>query len=221
LTDQSFNASQAADFENDSCETLERKLSSQFDTVQRYAKNAYLAALLYPPKGKPLTVLQDFEQRQSYSLGQNAVATLSTDIKYAGHRSLKMIGTGSDWPSVEVYLNRRPVDLGLYNQLCLWVYDTVGSNTLGLTLIDSTNSRDQVWSHWAGACDTPRTEQDQWVRICFNLSAFDQQNVHLDAAARVEIEMRSDGDYYFDDIRVVGGPTVHLPFVLKSEPHVH
>jgi hypothetical protein len=155
------------------------------------------------PSSVPATLLQDFEYEDSYYEVFQANASLSTEITHTGNSSLKMTGIGGEWHTVGAYLYNRPLDLTSFSRICIWVYDdTNGNNTMGLRLLDKFGGSWEVWSDWLNACDTTHTQLNSWVRMCFNLAVFDQDQVDLSALAKVQMCMYSNGDYYFDDITV-------------------
>ncbi len=145
------------------------------------------------PQSVPATLLQDFEYEDGYFAAFQAEASLSTEVKYSGNSSLKMRGTGGEWHTVGAYLYHRPLDITTANQICVWVYDTVGRNTVGLRLVDKYGSNQEVWSN-------NRTQLSKWKLMCFSLSDFNQ--VDLAVLAKVQMTMYWDGVYYFDEITV-------------------
>lgn len=153
-----------------------------------------------PPPPPPSLMLQDFEFEGSFYEVWQVEATLSNEIVHSGNNALRMTGTGGEGEgqTVGVHLNDQPVDLTAYDQICLWVYDTVGNNSLELRLVDSENASQTVWSDQDNAANTPFTRQNAWVQICFNLAEFDQ--VDHSALNDVEIYMFHTGDYYIDEI---------------------
>jgi beta-galactosidase len=165
------------------------------------------------PSNVPAALLQDFEYEDSYYEGHQANTSLSTEIKYSGNSSLIMTGTGGEWHTVGVYLYNRPANVNPYGKICIWVYDTVGTNTMGLRLLDTDGASQTVWSDAENACDNPQTRRNSWVRMCFNLTLFNQ--VDLSALNKVQLTMFWDGVYYFDDITIV--PLLaYLPLIMRA-----
>ncbi|MFO8089954.1 MAG: glycoside hydrolase family 2 TIM barrel-domain containing protein, partial [Desulfatiglandaceae bacterium] len=145
------------------------------------------------PQSVPDTLLQDFEYEDSYYAAFQAEASLSIEVKYSGNSSLKMTGTDGEWHTVGAYLYQRPRDITTANQICIWVYDTVGRNTVGLRLVDKYGNNQEVWSN-------SRTQLNKWKQMCFNLSDFDQ--VDRSVLTKVQMTMYWDGVYYFDELTV-------------------
>jgi beta-glucuronidase len=164
------------------------------------------------PASVPTTVLQDFEYEDSYYEAKQASVSLSTEVKYNGSSSLQMTGIGGEGHTVGVYLYHRPININSYSKICLWVYDTIGNNTLELGLLDVNGSSQEVRSNLENACDNPNTRKNSWVQMCFNLAIFNQ--VDLSALNKIQMTMYLDGIYYFDDIIVV--PIVYLPVVVLN-----
>lgn len=170
---------------------------------------------VYPtsqPTNVSSMVLQDFEYEDSHYGVDQVDTSLNNAIKHRGNSSLQMTGTGGTWHTMGAYLYHRPVNVSSRSKLCLWVYDTVGSNTLELGLLDADGLSQAIWSDWENACDNPNTQQNSWVRMCFNLELFDQ--VDLTSLNKIQITMYRNGTYYFDDFIVV--PMLYLPFVVGT-----
>jgi beta-galactosidase len=164
------------------------------------------------PSNEPATLLQDFDYEDSYYEVYQANADLSTEVKHSGNSSLRMTGTGGDWHTVGAYLYNRPANVNPCGKICIWVYDTVGTNTVELRLLDTAGTSQPVWSDAENACDNPKTQLNSWVRMCFNLAIFDR--VNLSALNKIQVTMFWDGAYYFDDIVIV--PTVYLPLTTHA-----
>ena len=158
---------------------------------------------LIPPH--PPGLLQEFEQEGSYYEAHNADASLG-DVAHSGSSSLKMSGGSGEWHKVGAYLYDRPINATAYEQICLWVYDTAdvapADNSMEMFLVDANGDEQNTWSDWASNPSNPRTVQDTWVRMCFNLSAYDL--IDLSALDSVQMGMYWGNTYYFDDIEATG-----------------
>jgi beta-glucuronidase len=151
------------------------------------------AYTLAQPSAIPPKLLQDFEYEDSYYEIWQARASLDSAIKHSDTRSLKMTGTGGEWHTVGIYLYNRPIDASIYTNICVWVYDTIGANTLGLRLVDKYGMSQELWS-------TDQSVKTMWTQFCFKLDDFNQ----IDRATLTKAQLTTywDGVYYFDDIRL-------------------
>jgi glucosylceramidase len=93
---------------------------------------------------------------------------------WAGSRSLKATGTGGPWHTVGIYPAGGPADLRTVDRLCLRVNDQTGTsgNTLAVKLVDIHGVRQEVWSDDAAAGLNSLTSSGEWVKLCWQTSAF-------------------------------------------------
>ena len=142
----------------------------------------------------PLGMLQEFEDASAFFPIYNVTPTLSS-IAYAGLSSLQTEGNG-EWHTTGVNLYNSPVDTTIYSQLCIQVRDSGGGgNTIGLKLVDGTNTNQELWSDVFG---NSTTVTDEWVEMCFDVAAYD--SVDLTDIATVELTTYWGDPYYFDNL---------------------
>ena len=146
------------------------------------------------PGSVPAGMLQDFEYPDCFYNVFQVTGELTTEQVQEGSYSLKMTGTGGEWHTIGAYLYNRPIDATGYNQICVWIYDTVGRNTVGIRLHDQNNNNKEVWSR-------TRTQKDRWKLICLSLSDF-ADVVDLTTLTRVQLTMYWDGVYYWDHLHL-------------------
>jgi glucosylceramidase len=158
-------------------------------------------------------VLQEFEAEGTYYEVWNATATLSNTARF-GTYSLAMTGSG-DWHTVGAYLNNHPVDARSFGDLCFWVYDTTGSNTVALKLVDSNGANQEIWSD---TFPTPGTTTlNDWVQLCADVSAF--TNVDLSALDSVQFTAFPGGTFLFDQITAtMPGVNIRKSVALTQDP---
>jgi glucosylceramidase len=147
----------------------------------------------------PAGILQSFESEGTYYSDYQATASLSTEVAYSGSSSLKSFSESGEWHTVGAYLNDRPINAAGFESICLWVYDTTAAdNTMGFRLIDASGASQEFWTDHAAIGSNPKTAQNTWVQMCFQLSAYTL--VDLTSLDRVQVAMYWPGVYYFDDI---------------------
>ncbi|MFO7679176.1 MAG: glycoside hydrolase family 30 beta sandwich domain-containing protein [Chloroflexota bacterium] len=160
-----------------------------------YTGNSGSASASFVVAALPLGMLQEFETEGSFYDVWNATNSLS-DNAYGGLKSLQMTGSG-EWHTVGAYLYNHPIDATIYDQLCFQVQDSGGSgNTIGLKLVDGTDAKQEIWSNVFG---NPTTVLNEWVEMCFDVSAYDQ--VDLTNLDSVQLTTFWGDPYYFDNIR--------------------
>lgn len=148
------------------------------------------------------TLLLDFATPDGIFARSNAEAIIGT-IAHTGNGSLQSHSAGGNWHVVGA--NFVPtLDLSGYARLCFAVYDATegdaSGNTIGLRLTDSLGGTEERWTDHDGVGTNPRTSRDEWVQMCFNLSAFSE--VDLTRLMAIEFNSYWAGDTYFDSVIV-------------------
>lgn len=146
------------------------------------------------PANVPSGVLQDFEYADAFYNVWQEQGQLTTEKAKAGSWSLKMTGTGGNYHTIGAYLYGRPVNTTGKSNVCVWIYDTVGQNTVGIRLIDSAGSNKEVWT-------TSRTQKNRWKLMCLPLASF-SDIVNVAAVAKVQLTMYWNGVYYWDHLHL-------------------
>jgi beta-glucuronidase len=146
------------------------------------------------PASIPSGVLQDFEFADSFYNIWQEQGQLTTEKAKVGSWSLKMTGTGGDYHTIGAYLYGRPVNTTGKTNVCVWIYDTVGQNTVAIRLIDSAGNNKEVWT-------TTRSLKNKWKLICLPLSSF-SDTVNLTKLAKVQLTMFWNGVYYWDHLHL-------------------
>jgi hypothetical protein len=90
-----------------------------------------------------------------------------------------------------------PIDLSSARTFSVWVYDTVGDNTVQLKLCDANGCPGRVWSNDASGSEA-KADRDQWTKITWPTSVF--TTVTRSAITHIEIYEWNDGLYCFDTI---------------------
>ena len=129
----------------------------------------------------------------------------ATDIVHSGSRSL-MTETGDEWGGA---IGIQPVskdgyaDLSKAKKVSIWVYDTIGNNTIQLRLKDvegnggSGNDNNFLWS-------TKSTKKDAWTQIKWSLNKYPKvEDLDLTKISVLEIYLPKAGVYYLDDLELV------------------
>ncbi|HMX44043.1 MAG TPA: glycoside hydrolase family 30 beta sandwich domain-containing protein, partial [Elusimicrobiota bacterium] len=150
-------------------------------------------------------LLLDFETTDGTFSSYNADA-LSGELAHSGAASLWSASTSGEWHTVGANFSPVPLNLTAYQKLCFWVYDTTDSgsgladNTIAIVLTDSQGNDEEHWTDHAGVGVNPKTIRNEWVQMCFNLSAFPE--VDLSRLLKIEFTTYWAGDVYFDEVTV-------------------
>mgnify|MGYP001111364038 CR=1 FL=1 len=145
------------------------------------------------PDSVPAGILQDFEYPDSFYNVFQAEGELDTAKVYSGQYSLKMVSTGDTYHTIGVYIYNRPVDVSSYSSVGVWIYDTVGQNTLEIRLTDSHGDTQAIWTN-------QRSLKNRWKLISNSLASYTQ--VDLTKIIKIEFCEYWEGTYYFDDAKV-------------------
>ena len=142
------------------------------------------------------TVLQDFEQGNGtegfdvfnwdYGKAQGAVQSEKT---YHGSQALKTEGD-----KFGINLSKREFNISGYDKVFIYVYDTVGNNTLEFELRDMEGKTAKIWS-------VERSQKDKWKRVALPLEYF-RGKINLKRLKNAEFYEWNRGTYYFDDFGV-------------------
>lgn len=165
------------------------------------------------PTPHPPGLLQGFEEEGTYYEVWQATASLGS-IAHGGTTSLQSTSTSGTWHTVGAYFDNHPINVTALDYICLWVYDTTpnANNTLGFRLFDATGASQEYWSDHSPIGTNPRTRKNEWVQMCFKLSAYTL--IDLSRLDRAEMCMYWAGTYYFDDI-TAGPHRLFLPTVMR------
>ncbi len=142
------------------------------------------------------TVLQDFEEDNgtaghdvyTWDYGK-AKSAVQSDRVFRGKRSLRASGD-----KFGINLSRREFDVSGYDKVFVYVYDTVGDNTLEFELHDMDGSSAKVWS-------VERSEKNEWKRVAVPLEYF-RGKINLKRLKKAEFYEWNTGLYYFDNFGV-------------------
>jgi hypothetical protein len=105
-----------------------------------------------------------------------------------------MTGTGRRLPHHRAYLYGRPVNTTSKTNVCVWIYDTVGQNTVAIRLIDSAGNNKEVWTN-------DRSLKNKWKLICISLSSF-SDTVDLTSVVKIQLTMFWNGVYHWDHLHL-------------------
>ncbi|MCB9134375.1 MAG: hypothetical protein H6636_03045 [Anaerolineales bacterium] len=150
-------------------------------------------------------LLLDFERLDGTFSSYNADA-LSGNLAHSGAASLLNASVSGEWHTIGATFSPMPLDLTAYQKLCFWVYDTTDSgsgaadNTVAIKLTDGLGNDEEHWTDHVGVGINPKTIQNEWVQMCFNLSAFTE--VDLSRLLQLEFTTYWAGETYFDEVTV-------------------
>jgi hypothetical protein len=108
-----------------------------------------------------------------------------------GSRAVSMIAA-SGGGTIGLYPSASSRDISAVALFSVWVYDTQGSNTLELRLVDSSGNSKAAYSSNAAV-------KDQWTQLIWPLTYY-SGSVNLAAIKSVQLYEYNAGTYYFDDI---------------------
>jgi len=139
-------------------------------------------------------ILQDFEAGNgtegmdvySWDSGK-AKAEVQSERANFGARALRT--QGDYWG---VNFNKREVDLSGYKYLFVWIYDTVGDNTIEFTVADMSEKEAKCWT-------SDKSKKNEWAKITINLDQFRNQ-VDLKKVRNIRFYEWNPGTYYIDDL---------------------
>ena len=152
-----------------------------------------------------LTTVQGFEAEETYYSDYQADLSLSTEIVHEGASSLMVASESGEWHAFGAYPSERPLDVSGYDALCFWIYDTStlsdtgpANATVGVSLIDVNEVKDEVWTDHLAAGGNPTTQFEEWTQMCINLDAY--LVADLTQIDRIQLVVYWAGTYYVDDI---------------------
>lgn len=129
----------------------------------------------------------------------------AADIVHSGSRSL-MTETGDEYGgTIGIKLASKDdyVDMSKAKKISIWVYDTIGNNSIQLRLKDiegnggSGNDDNFLWS-------TKSTKKDAWTQIKWSLNKYPKvEDLDLTKISALELYLPKPGVYYLDDLELV------------------
>jgi hypothetical protein len=142
------------------------------------------------------TVLQDFESGNGTEKidvftwdYDKAQSTVQTEKAMRGTQALRTQGD-----KFGINLSKREFDISGYDKVFIYVYDTVGDNTIEFELRDMYGKTAKVWSN-------VRSAKDKWKRVAVPLEYY-RGKINLKRFRNVEFYEWNKGTYYFDDFGV-------------------
>lgn len=152
---------------------------------------------------------QNFELGTGFTAGTNAtVASDSSSESTLGTKSVKLTVSSSADPSTTLRcVNAAPQSGGTfdttgYSYLDFFVKDTVKSNTIKVTLVDTNNNVSSLWTSTGSVLNV-------WTKISVPLGSF--SGVNLSAIKEIRLGEWNKGTYYFDDIYMSQFDTDSIP----------
>ncbi|MDD5492472.1 MAG: CIA30 family protein [bacterium] len=121
--------------------------------------------------------------------------SLETSTVYNGIRALKATGGGTVGINIVNYTSAG-IDIFARKTFYVFVYDTVGNNSVELRLTDVNGGTKALWSSGTAV-------QNEWTFISWNLSDF-SGTVDLSKIKNIQLYEYNTGTYYFDDVGVDG-----------------
>lgn len=148
------------------------------------------------PRPEAETVLQDFEKNNgtekfdvfTWDYGQ-AQSAVQSEVIYHGSQALKSQGN-----KFGINLSKREFDISGYDKVFVYVYDTVGDNTIEIELHDMDGASAKIWT-------VERSDKDRWKRVALPLEYF-RGKINLKRLKNVEFYEWYKGTYYYDDFGV-------------------
>jgi len=161
-----------------------------------------------PPVSSSLW-FQNFEAGSGYSAGIGASVAASTDsANSGGAKSVRLNVNASGDPGTTNNNVKVTPQAGLTadatgkNVLSFFVKDTHGSNTVRVTIVDSSNAE---WNGWT----TESSVLNQWKKISLPLSAV--TGINKAAIKEIRFGEWNSGTYYIDDIYLDGTSSDAIP----------
>ncbi len=127
--------------------------------------------------------------------------TFETSTIHNGTRALKATGGGTVGVNLVNYTSAG-IDISARQNLYVFVYDTVGNNSVELRLTDVNGGTKALWSNGAAS-------QNEWSFVTWNLSDF-ASTVDLTKIKDIQLYEYNPGTYYFDDVGVESSLTPDL-----------
>jgi hypothetical protein len=127
--------------------------------------------------------------------------TFETSTIHNGTRSLKATGGGTVGINLVNYTSAG-INISARQNLYVFVYDTVGNNSVELRLTDVNGGTMALWSSGTAS-------QNEWSLITWNLSDF-ASTVDLSKIKNIQLYEYDSGTYYFDDVGVESSLTPDL-----------
>lgn len=160
------------------------------------ATNAGPDAVIAKARPEAETVLQDFEsgngteQFDVYTWDYNkAHSVVQSEKVLNGSQALKTEGD-----KFGINLSKREFNISGYDKVFIYVYDTVGNNTIEFELRDMEGKTAKIWS-------VERSRKDKWKRVALPLEYF-RGKINLKRLRNAEFYEWNKGTYYFDDFGV-------------------
>jgi beta-galactosidase len=129
--------------------------------------------------------------------GASSTAARSATQAHAGSYSVEYIHGGAGGANANVVITPESGAASINltangeTKLVFWVYDTQGSNTVNVKIIDSLANQANVWT-------TASSTQNSWTEFTMNLSDF--TGVNMAQVASIEFIEWNPGTYYIDDV---------------------
>lgn len=162
------------------------------------------ACSFYVQASERQTLFQDFEgSLDVVSAGDNAKVSVTSERFYTGTKALKYEVKSSGDPEttnamLTIDSGNSPVDVSDCTHLVIWLYDTQGSNTLKVGLIDKNGVKSSL--EWKRTQSSPNggTIHNHWTEYSIPMSDF--SGVDKTAVSKVVIGEWNQGVYYVDNI---------------------
>ncbi len=137
------------------------------------------------------TIFSELKQKFWWTWNADS-SKISTEVVHSGFYSFNSIcAAGGGTIIIPPENGLSSVDLSKASNFNIWVYDTVGNNTLELNLKDITGEQEK---HWSSASSV----SNNWTLISIPLSNY--KTVDLTCIKDIEIYEWNPGSYYFDDL---------------------
>ena len=172
------------------------------------------------PPAPPSTSIwyNSFEGGTGYSAGSGATVSLNnSSANSGGAECVKMALSSSNDPGtsgncvVITPESGSSLDVSAEGYLSFFVKDTVGANTVKVTITDKSNA---VWSGWT----TAQSVQNQWTKISVPLSSV--SGINESAISSIKLGEWNSGTYYFDDVYFSVNASDGIPAFLSSYPPI-
>ena len=150
-----------------------------------------------------LTPAQGFEADNTFYSDYQADVSLG-DVAHSGKTSLMATYAEGEWHAFGAYPETRPMDVSGYDAVCFWIYDTTANNdgaaanTVGVSLIDATGAKSEIWTDNADGGPNNKTVKDEWTQMCIQLSAY--TGIDMKQIDKIQFALYWAGTYYVDDI---------------------
>ncbi|GEM_PF-5036601 len=170
----------------------------------------FSALYFYTGETAPSEVMfQDFEEGNGtpgayfWDVWQGS-SMFEASTVHGGERSVRMTaGENGGTIAIAAAFPSGYVDMSNATSFSIWVYDTVGNNTVQLRLKDADGdggSGEDGYYLWS----SDSSVQDQWTKITWDLSLYPSvPNLDWDRISSIELFEHHSGTYYFDDSNFV------------------